>query len=120
MKAKSCLGPTRYICYILPLYTAQSIEIARVLSKKRNIPIEYKAVIRQLSTTPQTGLDARQRQKNIKGAFKMIGDMHYKHVLIIDDVVTTGSTVNEFAKLLRKNKVERIGVLSIARAPIKN
>ncbi len=62
---------------------------------------------------------AKHRQKNIKGAFSVGGEMNYKHVLIVDDVMTTGATVNELAKLLKKNKVERVGVLSIARAPIK-
>jgi ComF family protein len=98
----------------------QSIEIARVLSIKRDIPIENGAVIRERSTTSQTGLNAKQRQKNIKSAFKVISEMQYKNVLIVDDVVTTGSTVNELAKLLKKNNIERVGVLSIARAPVKN
>jgi len=98
----------------------QSIEIARVLSSRRNIPIEYGAVIRSRSTTSQTGLSAKKRQKNIKSAFKVVNEMRYKNVLIIDDVVTTGSTVNELAKLLKKNSVDRVGVLSIARAPVKN
>lgn len=98
----------------------QSIEIARVLAKKLEIPIEYDAVTRQRSTMTQTGLNAKQRQQNIKGAFCPVGEINYKHVLIIDDVVTTGSTVNELARVLKKNKVERVGVLSIARAPIKS
>ena len=97
----------------------QSIEIARVLNKKKNIPIEYKAVVRQRRTTSQTGLDAKHRSKNIKGAFTVVNKLQYKHVLIIDDVVTTGSTVNELAKVLKKNGVDRVGVLSIARAPVK-
>lgn len=97
----------------------QSIEIARVLAKKLEIPIEYDAVMRQRKTTTQTGLNAKQRQQNIKGAFCAVDKINYKHVLIIDDVVTTGSTVNELARVLKKNKVERVGVLSIARAPIK-
>jgi ComF family protein len=98
----------------------QSIEIARILARKLEMPIEYNAVIRQRSTLTQTGLNAKQRQKNIRNAFSLAGEMDYKHVLIIDDVVTTGATVNELARLLKRNKVERVGVLSIARAPIKN
>jgi ComF family protein len=98
----------------------QSIEIARVLSSRRNIPIECGAVIRSRRTTSQTGLSANKRQKNIKSAFKVVTEMQYKNVLIVDDVVTTGSTVNELTKLLKKNSVERVGVLSIARAPVKN
>ncbi|MBL4712689.1 MAG: ComF family protein [Gammaproteobacteria bacterium] len=97
----------------------QSIEISRVISKKLRIPIEHDAIIRQRKTTSQTGLNAKQRRINIKGAFVMAGSIQHKHVLIIDDVVTTGSTVNELAILLKKNNVERVGVLSIARAPLK-
>jgi len=97
----------------------QSIEISRVLAKDLDIPIEHTAVVRQRSTTAQTGLNAKQRQKNIRGAFSVVGKLNYKHVLVIDDVMTTGATVNELAKVLKKNKVERVGVLSIARAPMK-
>lgn len=98
----------------------QSIEIVRVIAKKLNIPIEYNAVIRQRSTSAQTGLNVAQRKNNIKGAFSLVSEIKEKHVLIIDDVMTTGSTVNELAKLLKKNKVECVGVLSIARAPLNN
>ncbi len=97
----------------------QSIEISRVLAKKLAIPIENKAVIRHRSTAAHAGLNARQRRVNIKGAFSVAYDMKYKHVLIVDDVMTTGATVNEMAKVLKKNGVSRIGVLSIARAPVK-
>ena len=98
----------------------QSIEIARIMAKNLQIPIVYDAVLRRRSTESQTGLNAKQRQKNIRGAFEIVQQIKFKHVLIIDDVVTTGSTVNELAKLLKKNSVERVGVLSIARAPVKN
>jgi len=111
----------------VPLHTSrlrqrgfnQSIEIARTLSKQHDIPIEYNAVVRQRITASQTGLNAKQRQTNINGAFNVIKKIPYKHMLIIDDVVTTGATVNALAKLLKKNNVERVGVLSIARAPMK-
>ena len=98
----------------------QSIEIARVLSKKRGVPIDKDSVVRKRPTTSQTGLNAKQRKLNIKDAFECVGNMQHRHVLIIDDVVTTGSTVDELARLLKVNKVERVGVLSIARAPIRS
>ncbi len=97
----------------------QSIEISRVLAKNLAIPIEHTAVVRQRYTAAQTGLNAKQRQKNIKGAFSVVANLNYKHVLIVDDVMTTGATVNELAKVLKKNNVARVGVLSIARAPMK-
>jgi ComF family protein len=98
----------------------QSIEIARVISGKEGIAIDRTSLIRQRSTSTQTGLDARSRLKNIKGAFRLNKKISYRHVLIIDDVVTTGATVNEIARLLKKNGVEEVGVLSFARAPIKS
>ena len=97
----------------------QSIEISRVISRQLSIPIERTAIVRHRSTVAQTGLNAKQRQKNIRGAFSVVAELNYKHVLIIDDVMTTGATVNELARVLKKNKVERVGVLSIARAPVK-
>ena len=97
----------------------QSIEISRVLAKNLVIPIEHTAVVRHRSTAAQSGLNAKQRQKNIKGAFSVVAKLNYKHVLIVDDVMTTGATVNELARVLKKNNVERVGVLSIARAPLK-
>jgi ComF family protein len=98
----------------------QSIELARVIAKKLAIPIEYEAVRRNRSTTSQTGLDADERRKNIRGAFSVMENLKAKHVLIIDDVMTTGSTVNELAITLKRNGVERVGVLSFARAPMKS
>jgi ComF family protein len=98
----------------------QSIELSRVIAKKLNIPIEYDAVSRTRSTSAQTGLNSTQRRKNIKGAFKVVQKIPAKHVLIIDDVMTTGSTVNELARILKKAGVEQVGVLCLARAPIKN
>lgn len=97
----------------------QSIEISRVIARKTAIPIECDAVIRHRRTSAQTGLGARQRKKNIKGAFSIVKPLHYEHVLIIDDVMTTGATVDELARVLKQNKVKRVGVLCIARAPTK-
>jgi len=96
----------------------QSIELARALSKKTGWPMELKAVERVRDTSAQTGLDAKARRKNIRGAFTVVEPLAQKQVLIIDDVVTTGSTVNELSRVLKKSGVERITVLSLARAPL--
>lgn len=97
----------------------QSVEISRVIAKKSGISIEYDAVVRHRRTPAQTGLDAKQRKSNIKGAFTVAQVIDYQHVLIIDDVMTTGATVNELARLLKNNGVMRVGVMTIARAPVK-
>lgn len=97
----------------------QSTEIARALSKKEGITIAHDAVERVKVTQEQKGLTAKERRRNIKGVFKVIQTGQYRHVLIIDDVVTTGSTVNELAWVLKKSGVEEVGVLSFVRAPAK-
>ncbi len=94
----------------------QSLEIARLLGKKLNIPLDYKLCQRTRHTPPQSGLNAKTRQHNVKNAFGLSDTCQYKHVAIIDDVITTGHTVTELAKLLRKNGVEKIDVWSVARA----
>ena len=96
----------------------QSIELARALSKKMRWPIDLNAVQRVRETVSQTGLDAKARRRNIRGAFKVVEVLSHKHVVIIDDVVTTGSTANELARVLKKSGVEKITVLSLARAPL--
>lgn len=96
----------------------QSIELARALSKKTGWPIESKRVVRERETTAQTGLDAKARRKNIRGAFEVLEALPQKHVVIIDDVVTTGSTVNELSWVLKKSGVLKCTVLSLARAPL--
>lgn len=94
----------------------QSIELARSVSKKSGVPLELNLVERVRETESQTGLDADKRRKNLRGAFKLVDTTKYKYVVIIDDVVTTGSTVNELAIVLKKSGVERVDVWSIARA----
>jgi len=97
----------------------QSSELARSLAKTWACPIMFDEIGRGRKTESQTGLNARQREKNIRGAFRLVSEVDFDHVLIIDDVVTTGSTVNELARLLKKAGVKRVGVLSVARAPMK-
>ena len=93
----------------------QSLEIARVVSKILNIPIERKLCQRIKDTEPQSNLDADKRQQNIKNAFAVKQQNHYKHVAILDDVVTTGQTVETLTKALRINGISIIQVWAIAR-----
>lgn len=94
----------------------QSIELARPLAKALGIPIDTRSVVRARDTRPQTGLDRDSRRKNIKGAFEILIPPSHSHVAIIDDVVTTGSTANELARILKRAGVKRVDVWSIARA----
>lgn len=100
----------------------QALEIARIVSKELGKDLgkelDYETVYRNRDTSVQMDLPAKQRHKNVKGAFSVKENsivLKNKHVCIIDDVMTTGNTVNELAKCLKKAGAERVGVWCIAR-----
>ncbi len=73
-------------------------------------------LIKKEDTLPQVGLAQEDRLKNIKGAFALSSrDITGKSLLIIDDVMTTGATVNECAKVLKNGGAARVDVLTLAR-----
>jgi len=94
----------------------QALEIAKILSKKLNTPIDYQACQRIKNTLPQSEISAEERKKNIHQAFAISKKINYQHIAIIDDVMTTGNTVNELAKALKKSGIKKISVWCIARA----
>jgi len=83
-----------------------------------DIPIETDVLIRTKATVPQTDLDRRQRFKNVKGAFSLRfpEKVYGKKLLVVDDVYTTGATVNECARTLLKFGAKQVDVLTLARA----
>ena len=96
----------------------QSEEIANEISKTLNCPIDIQYIERHSSSQQQSGLDAKQRRKNVKGIFtiKNKKQKHYKYIAIVDDVMSTGSTVNEIAKTLKQSGVEKVDIWILARA----
>lgn len=81
--------------------------------------VDSEVLIRSRMTKPQTGLGKKQRMENIRNAFH-VGDAERiggKRILLVDDVYTTGATVNECARVLLKAGAERVDVLTLARAP---
>jgi len=94
----------------------QALEIARPISNILNIPIDLDMCTRTISTAPQFDLPAAERGDNIKNAFTVNNPLPVRHIALLDDVMTTGSTVWEVAKTLRKAGVERIDVWTCARA----
>ncbi len=74
-------------------------------------------LIRAKHTLPQTQLDRKERINNVKGAFICQVDLKGKKVLLFDDVMTTGATLRECAKVLKKAKAEKVGILALARTP---
>ncbi len=94
----------------------QSLELAKGIAGHLHIEISTGCCSRPVYTQPQTGKDAKQRKRNIKGAFLFNNQEQYRHVAIFDDVITTGSTVSELARIIKKSGVPRVDVWSIARA----
>ena len=83
-----------------------------------NITVDRNVLVRSKWTEPQTGLGRKQRMKNIKNAFKVndCSRIDGKRIVLVDDVFTTGATVNECAKTLISNGAKRVDVLTLARA----
>lgn len=94
----------------------QAIEIGRQLSRELNIPLNLTDCSRTRSTAPQFDIPASERGDNIKNAFEISGNINAEHVTLIDDVMTTGSTVREVAKALLNAGVKQVDVWTCARA----
>ena len=86
----------------------QALEIAKPIAKKLKIPLITQSLIRSRYTQAQTELSAKERRSNIKNSFQPQLTNHYKHIAVIDDVITTGTTMNEIAKILKQGKVEKV------------
>lgn len=93
----------------------QSIEIARTVSRRLHLPLDLESCRRVRATPAQTRLPAGERRKNLRRAFAA-DPLPFRHVAILDDVVTTGTTANEVAKALRRAGAERVEVWACARA----
>ena len=93
----------------------QSLELARPVARCLNVPLLLSSVRRIRHTQPQAQLDAAARRSNVQGAFSIHRPIQFRHVAILDDVITTGSTVAEIADILKKAGVEEIEVWAVAR-----
>lgn len=90
--------------------------IAQYLSKWLKIRCDNQLLQRHRHTHTQRGLSATARKKNLQGAFSLSQNNTYQSVALVDDVITTGSTLNEISRLLRQNGVKHIQVWGLARA----
>ena len=93
----------------------QAFLLAQVISDYTGIPIDDKLVIRKKDTDPQKQFGNKERKANLKNAFELSRkQIQQKHILLIDDIYTTGSTINEIARILKKTGVEKIFFLTIS------
>jgi ComF family protein len=96
----------------------QAHEIARLLAQRLSVPLVADAARRIKATATQTTLPRAQRARNVRNAFaiKKFHRLRDKHVAIVDDVMTTGHTVDALAKTLRRAGAKEISVWVVARA----
>lgn len=93
----------------------QAAEICRPLQKAGGLPV-LRNVSRVRRTPYQSGLGARARRRNLAGAFAVRGTVRARHVLLIDDVITTGETCAQLARELLAQGAHKVSVLALARA----
>jgi len=93
----------------------QSLEIARTLKRELTVPMRANALIRTRRTKAQSGLERKKRLRNVRGAFWAEKKLVWgQHVLLVDDVSTTGTTLTECAKALRLAGAVQVDVLVLA------
>jgi ComF family protein len=93
--------------------------LADWLGTQLQLFVESRLVTRPLETPTQQGLDAKARKRNLRGAFAVVDEekIKDKHVALVDDVLTTGSTADAIARLLIKAGARRVDVYCLARTP---
>ncbi|MCW8930582.1 MAG: ComF family protein [Gammaproteobacteria bacterium] len=98
----------------------QALELSRFFASHYKLPLNYTSLIRSRYTDLQAGMNAIERQKNVQKAFLVKKPINYEHIALIDDVMTTGSTVNEAAKILKQSGIKKVDIWIIARAGLEN
>ncbi len=93
----------------------QSVAIANALAARRAIPCEVTKLRRKRATPMLRGLGPNQRERAVRGAFDVVGRLDGQHVLLVDDVLTTGATANACARALKKSGAARVTLVCWAR-----
>ena len=96
----------------------QSEYISKGISQATSLPIDTKVIERVVNTKSQALLNHSERKDNVKGAFRLVNPNRIagKHILLVDDVITTGATTTECAKELAKAPGVRMSIFSLAYA----
>jgi len=96
----------------------QALLLVKELGRRTRIPYSKRLLQKRILTPPQVNLSGGEREKGVRGSFHIQRDeeIEGKSILLVDDVYTTGATVNECSKVLLKAGAERVDVLTIAHA----
>jgi ComF family protein len=96
----------------------QALELARPLGRSLGVPVRHGLLLRARATAAQSELDAAARRRNVRGAFAVhAGAALPSHVAVLDDVMTTGATLAECVRALKRAGAQRVDVWALARAP---
>lgn len=93
----------------------QAMEICRPLSRQLGTPLAAHSCRRDRATAPQEGLSLDERRRNLRHAFACDSDFGGRHLLLVDDVATTGASVDECARTLKLHGAARVSVAVVAR-----
>jgi ComF family protein len=93
----------------------QSMEIAKPISRWLSIPLSANACQRTRNTPSQTGLKWKERRRNVRGAFACDLDLTGKKIAVLDDVMTTGATLNELSRILKNCGASEVSAWVVAR-----
>lgn len=95
----------------------QSVLLARELARRIDRRYDGRSLVRIRTTETQTRLDAAHRRMNMRGAFKVTGPewVRQRCVLLVDDVMTTGATLNECARMLKKAGAHTVWAVTVGR-----
>ena len=89
--------------------------LGKSMAQALNIPLISPKKIHRQHRVPQASLNRKQRMSNLKNSFSVHGNVADKHILLIDDVATTGSTLNELSGCLKKNGAKAVSAVVLSR-----
>lgn len=95
----------------------QSYLIAKEISKKTKLELQDRCIIKSKNVIEQSKLNKEEREKNIKDVYEIIDKetLQNKRIILVDDIYTTGNTVNECCRILQKAQPKSISVIVIAK-----
>ncbi|WP_269533793.1 ComF family protein [Chitinimonas sp. BJYL2] len=95
----------------------QSAELARHLARALDLTLALDRVARIHPAPPQAKQNRKERQRQVRGAFAVTGEVAGLHVAVVDDVMTTGASLNELARTLKQAGARRVDCWVLARTP---
>jgi ComF family protein len=123
LATRATAAPRPDVLVPMPLYRQrlhergfnQAAEIARVAAGKLGLELDLQACQRTRPTPPQAGLKLRERVKNMRGAFACSTRLQGKHVALVDDIMTSGASLNELARTVKQAGAVRVDCWVVAR-----